>query len=168
MSYDVSFKTSSALEKMISDQINMEYGAAYQYNAFAWWFTSQEFEGMAKWMFKQAEEELEHAKKLLQFAEDREISYSFDGLAKLPFSPKSILEVFEASFEQEKEVSKSFHKMYQQALKDEDFAAKKLFNWFIEEQVEEEASFKNLIKKLIFINNDPAAILALDKELGER
>lgn len=168
MSHDVSFKTTSTLEKMISDQINMEFEAAYQYNVFGWWFISQEFEGMADWMFKQAEEELKHAKKLLQFAEDREISYSFDGVSKPKVSPKSILEVFEASFEQEKEVSRSFHKMYQQALKDEDFAAKKLFNWFIEEQVEEEASFKNLIKKLMFINNEPSGILHLDKELGKR
>lgn len=149
-------------------QTTREVQAAYNYLAMAGWFETNGFPGFARWMQRQSEEEWEHAKRMFQFVLDRGGDTALGDLSAPRSSYGSVLEVFETGLEQERAVSGHIKDLYALAMDARDFASMPLLDWFINEQIEEEASFGQIVEDVRRAGEDAQAMLILDRELGGR
>ncbi len=156
------------MEKALNEQLKWELYSAYLYLAMSAYFEDQGLEGFAHWMKSQTAEEMMHAMKFYKFIAER------DGrvvLEEIPAPPKEWAnpeDVFDFAYKHEQEVTARINKLMSLAKRLEDYATENFLQWFVEEQVEEEASFKSILSKLRLIKNDPQALFYLDKELGQR
>jgi ferritin len=151
-----------------NDQITMELQAAHNYLAMGAWFESAGFSGMAAWMHGQSVEETEHAMKFYQFVLDRDGEIELGALDAPPANFDSVVAVFEHGLEQERGVSASINNLYGLAMEEKDFASLPLLDWFVTEQIEEEASFSQILDDLKLAGGGAQAMLFLDRELGAR
>lgn len=159
---------SAELEKAFNDQITLEFSSEYVYMQMAAYFEHQDLPGFAQWMRLQAAEEHAHGLKFFDFLLDRG---NVVELGPLP-APKndfgSTVEVFEASLAHEKKVTAAIHNLYKRCSEAEEYQALPLLHWFIDEQVEEESSVSQIVERVRRAGSDGAALLFLDRELGER
>lgn len=158
-------------KKMLSgltDQITMELSASHSYLAMSAWFESQNLPGMATWMQLQSEEERAHALKFFGFVVDRGEDVVLGAIEAPGSTFGSALEVFQQALAQEKEVTTAINALYTTANAEGDFEAIPLLTWFINEQVEEEASVDQVVEDLRRAGDDPQVLLMLDRELGAR
>ena len=151
-----------------NDQITMELQAAHNYLAMGAWFESAGFSGMATWMHSQSAEETEHAMKFYQFVLDRDGTVVLGSLAAPTAEFDSALAVFETGLAQERDVSASINNIYALAMDEKDFASLPLLDWFVTEQIEEEASFSQILDDLALAGGGAQSMLFLDRELGSR
>ena len=149
-------------------QMNEELNAAYIYLAMSGWFKANNFDGMAKWMFHQYEEEMEHAGKFADFIIDRGGAPELDALPKPKSSYKNPLEAYKTAYEHECKVSGLIHKLVELSRSEKDYPSENFLQWFVEEQVEEEASTQEVVDKLTMIGDSTAALFMYDRVLGER
>ncbi|RKL66063.1 ferritin [Salipaludibacillus neizhouensis] len=159
---------SKDLVKGLNDQMNYEFYSAHVYLATAAYCSNESFDGFASFFLTQAEEERFHAMKFYHFINDMGEKAEVASLPTPNNTFSSILETFEKSLEHEKEVTKQIYKLSDLALDQREHATMTFLNWFVEEQVEEEATFDNLIQKLKRINDDSNAFFMLEDELGKR
>lgn len=152
----------------LNDQITMELSASHSYLAMAGWFESQNLPGMAAWMQLQSAEEREHGLKFFEFVVDRGEDVELGSLGKPTVAFDSPVDVFEQALAQEKNVTASINALYTLATQEGDLEAIPLLTWFINEQVEEEASVDQVVEDLRRAGNDPQTLLMLDRELGGR
>ncbi len=156
------------VQDAINRQINMELSSAYAYLAMSSYCELKSFRGSARWMQLQNQEEQGHAMKLYNFMIARGCRVKFSGIAEPKDDFDSIPHVFSCALEQELAVSKSIDELYELAHQKKAFAALVELQWFITEQVEEERSVREIVAKFELVQNDPSAMLDLDRELGER
>jgi len=152
----------------LNDQITMELSASHSYLAMAAWFESQNLPGMATWMQLQSAEEREHALKFFEFVVDRGEDVVLGPIDAPPSSFGSPLEVFQKALSQEKAVTAAINNLYTIANAESEFEAIPLVTWFINEQVEEEASVDQVVEDLRRAGDDPQVLLMLDRELAAR
>ena len=119
-------------------------------------------------MHAQSSEETQHALKFYQFVLDRGGRVVLGALDAPPAEFESVVEVFEASLSQERAVSTAITKLYALATSEQDFASVPLLDWFVTEQIEEEASFSQILDDLALAGGGPHGMLFLDRELGSR
>ena len=163
-------KLTKKTEKLLNDQVNMELGAAYQYQAMAAYFESLGLEGFAKWMDNQAKEEIEHSRKCYDYLLSRNGKVVLEALGKPKGNFKTVKEVFEDSLKHEQSVTKSIEAIYENVRKEKDYGAEVFLNWFVSEQEEEEETVQKIIDKITLLNvdKDSVALYMFDKEMGER
>lgn len=159
---------SKNLQNAINNQIHSEIYSAYLYMAMAAYADSKNFKGIAKWFKVQANEEWTHAMKFYDFMIDRGATVVFKAIEQPPSDFKSILHAFEATLEHEKKVTTSINKLFELALKENDYPTQVMLHWFIDEQVEEEANASEIIEKIKLIGEKSSSMLWLDHELGKR
>ena len=152
----------------LNDQITMELSASHKYLAMAGWFESQNLPGMAAWMQIQSGEERDHALKFFGFVVDRGDDVELGAIAKPDGAFASPVDVFEQALAQEKAVTASINALYTLANSESEYEAIPLLTWFINEQVEEEATVDQVVEDLRRAAGDPQALLMLDRELGAR
>ena len=152
----------------LNDQITMELSSSHAYLAMAGWFESQNLPGMAAWMQAQSLEERDHALRFFGFVVDRGEDVAIGALEAPPSVFGSALEVFEAALAQEKAVTAAINNLYALANSENEFEAIPLLTWFINEQVEEEASVDQVVEDLRRAGDDSQGLLLLDRELGAR
>lgn len=156
------------LESALNAQVTMEYGAAYSYFAMSAWFEAEGLPGMAQWMRAQAAEELAHAEKFYQFVLDRGGRIDLGAIEAPQTDFAQSIDVFRKSLEQEQAVTASINDLYAMAVDLKDFASLPLLDWFVAEQVEEEASVQQIIDDLDRAGDAGHTVLMLDRELGVR
>jgi ferritin len=156
------------LETAFNAQITMEYGAAYSYLGMSAWLEKQGLPGMAGWMRAQSDEETTHGLKFLQFVLDRGGKVNLGQIDAPSTDFDAPIDVFRASLAQEKGVTASINAMYALAVESKDFASMPLLDWFVAEQVEEEASVQQIIDDLERGGDSGHTVLMLDRELGQR
>lgn len=159
---------SPKLEKAINYQINRELFSEYYYLSMASYFNSIGLDGFENFFLVQVEEERFHAMKLYRFLNEKGGRVVLSAIEEPKTEFKSPLEVFELAFEHEKLVSRLINDLMDLAIKENDHAAKNHLNWFVEEQVEEEASMESILNKLKLINGEGHGMLMLDSELAQR
>ena len=152
----------------VNRQIGHEFKAGYLYLAMSAHFDRVSLVGFASWMREQAQEELEHAMKLFDFMNHRGAKVELPGVDAPPTDFGSPLEIFEEALEHEEKVTRLIHELYDLCLDEHDHATQLELNWFITEQVEEEASIGTIVDQLRMAGENEAAILMLDRELGAR
>jgi ferritin len=159
---------STAMQDSINEQINKELFSSYLYLSMAAFFEEKGLAGFAKWMHVQSGEEREHAMKFYEHLVDRGGRVLLKAIDAPETRWKSNLEVFKEAQAHEAKVTKSIYDLYELALKEKDFPAQVLLQWFITEQVEEERNAAEIVQQLEMIDAHNTAVLVLDHELGKR
>lgn len=159
---------SETMNAAFNDQITMELQAAHNYLSMGAWLESAGFSGMARWMHAQAAEETEHAMKFYQFVLDRGGRVVLGALDAPPSEFDGAVEVFQGALSQERGVSAAINTLYGLAVSEQDFASVPLLDWFVTEQIEEEATFSQILDDLALAGGGPHGMLFLDRELGGR
>ena len=152
----------------INRQISSEFSASFSYLSMAAWCEKNNFTGAAHWLRLQSQEEHGHAMKLFDFvlARGGEVELETIEVPKAKF--KSLVDVFETALKQEQGVSRQIDALYELAFKEKVFAAMAELQWFLTEQVEEEKTARDVVARLHMVEKDPASIIDIDRDLGER
>lgn len=156
------------MTKAINKQINAELYSSYLYLAMAAYFEARNWLGFANWMKVQSEEENTHAMKLYDYVLERGGEIVLDDIKAADTPWKTPLEVFEAVYAHEIKVTSLINDLLNLSRKEGDTATESMLKWFIDEQVEEEASAKQIVDKLRLIKDSVNGLFMLDHELGER
>ena len=159
---------SDAMQKAINEQINKELYSSYLYLSMAAYFENANLPGFAKCMYVQADEERGHGMKLFEHLVDRAGRVTLAPIAGPQTEWKTNLEVFKQVLSHEAAVTTSINALYEVALKEKDYAAQVLLQWFITEQVEEEKNAADIVQQLELIDARGTAVLMLDHQLGKR
>jgi ferritin len=140
----------------------------YSYLSMSAYCEHKQFRGCAYWMRLQSQEEHTHAMRLYDFMIARQGRVKLQPISQPQFDFTSVADVFQKALEQEQEVTKQINKLYEMAFSEKAFAALVELEWFINEQVEEEKTARDIVYKFQLVKDDPAALLDLDRELGAR
>jgi len=161
-------KLSNEIATLINEQVNHELQSSYAYLAIALWFETTPYQGFAAWMRKQSDEEIEHAHKFIEYMSDRGNAVELLALAKPEFKLSKPIDAFRCGLEHEEKISGLIRKIYAAAEEAKDYETKHFLSWFLEEQVEEEASAQAMIDRLELAGDHAGALLALDAKAGDR
>lgn len=156
------------IESAFNDQIRAELQSAYLYLAMAADCEKQSLPGCASWLRAQWEEEIAHAMRFYNFIIDRDGTVQLKALDAPKVSFGSPLGVFEQALENERQVTASINNLYQLVQKEGDFASQPLLDWFVTEQVEEEATVGQIVDDLRRVGDQGEGLYLLDRELGRR
>ncbi|HYO48189.1 MAG TPA: ferritin [Gemmatimonadota bacterium] len=159
---------SEKLQKALNEQVNNELFAAYQYLAMAEYFHARNLDGFAHWMRLQRQEEIGHAMKIFDFILERDGRVKLAAIAAPAAKFTSSLDVLKKALEHERKVTEGINELYAAAKKENDYPTEALMQWFVLEQVEEEASALKVVERLEMAGDDKAALLMLDREMGQR
>jgi ferritin len=156
------------IEKMINDQMNFEIYSAYIYKAMGAYCDSIDLDGFANWFKVQVEEEMFHAQKMYDYLLERGGRPFFTQIDAPPKDWDSVKAAFENALEHEQIVTDRINKIMTAAIQENDHATSSFLNWFVDEQVEEEASVDAIIKKLDLVKESGHGIFLMDKDLAAR
>ncbi|ASJ04745.1 ferritin [Thermococcus barossii] len=159
---------SERMLKALNEQVTKELFSAYFYLGIAAYFKEKGFDGFATWMEAQAEEELGHAMRIYDYIFDRGGRVELGRIEKPKQDFESSLKAFEAVYLHEVGVTESIYRLVDIAEEEKDRATYQFLQWFVEEQVEEEATAKAIVDKLRIIGDNPNGLFMLDRELGQR
>ena len=156
------------VQDKINEQINNEFYSSYSYLAMSAYCEHLHFTGCAKWLRLQSQEENAHAMRLYDFLTARGGQVILHQINAPPVEFTSLTNVFEQSLLQEQSVTAQIDALYELAFREKAFAALVELEWFIQEQVEEEKTAREILHKFKLVEDDPSSLLDLDRELGER
>ena len=157
------------MQDLMNSQIQAEFYSAQLYLAMSAYSESENFKGFANWLKVQYDEETSHGMKFLQYIQERGGKVELKGIDAPPAKFGSMLELFEEVLVHEKKVTGLINKLYETAISEKDYASQIFLQWFISEQVEEEANATEIVAKLKMIGDkSPGGLFYLDKALGKR
>ena len=156
------------LEKAFNDQINAEFYSEYLYLSMLAYFERLNLQGFKNWMDAQRQEERAHAMGLFDYVHERGGKVVLQAIAQPDTDWESPLAVFEAVLKHEQLVTSKINALMDVADEVKDRAAVSFLDWYLKEQVEEEANVGNVLKTLKMICNDKNCLYMLDKELATR
>lgn len=152
----------------INKQINRELYSEYLYLSMAAYLENEGLAGFANFMRVQVQEERFHAMKMFDYILERGGKVVLEQIDQPQVDFESVLEIFTLSLGHEKFISKSINELMDVAIVENDHATRSFLNWFIDEQVEEEASMDNLVNQLKLIGGKGHGMLMMDRELKQR
>jgi len=156
------------MQDAINEQIKFEIYSANLYLSMSAYIEGKNLKGIAHWLRVQYEEETFHALKLYDYLKNREGQVIIQSIDAPPSEFGTPLETFEKVLEHEQHVTAGINKLYKIAIEENDFAAQIFLQWFVNEQMEEEASASEVIGKMKLIGDRGVDLLYLDTELSAR
>lgn len=159
---------SATLAEAFNRQITLELESSLAYLQMAAFFDAKSLKGMASWMRVQSEEERAHALKFFDYVLNRGNEVQIGATGRPAHSFATAAEVFQNALEQERRVSAAIGELHKIATSEADAASFPILQWFLEEQVEEEATVSEILDQLKLIGDDGGALLMLDRELAGR
>jgi ferritin len=135
----------ATFNELLSIQVGNEFSASQQYIAVATWFATQDLPQLAKYFYRQAVEERNHAMMMVQYMVDRDVPVQIPGIPAVRNDFKSVTEPLALALNQEKEVTKNIEDMFRAARSEDDALGEQFMLWFLKEQVEEVASMTTLL-----------------------
>ncbi len=159
---------SKSVEKALGEQVNFEIYSSYIYLAMSSYLKSVSLNGFANWMQIQVQEELAHAMKLHDFILERGNSIEFEVIQKPNGDWNSPEEVFAQAYAHEQIVTGKINSLLDLALTEKDHATNAHLQWFITEQIEEEANVYEVLQQIRLFKDSPNGLFLLDKDLGQR
>lgn len=158
----------STLEKAFNDHLNEEIFSFYLYLSMSAYLETQNMKGMARWMRAQADEERGHAMKFFDFLNDRGGRVTLGALRQPQTEWPSPLAVFEDALGHEQHITSRINALVDLAREENDHAAFAFLQWFVNEQVEEEAALQPIIRQMEDTQASKGALYYLDRQLGKR
>lgn len=156
------------MEVALNKQVNAELWSAYLYLSMSYDMANKGFSGMQKWFAAQAQEEFEHAEKFANYIMAANGQVKLSPIDEVRQEWNSVKDAFEDTLLHEKKVTAMIHNLYEIALELKDYATQSMLQWFIDEQVEEEETARDILDTVLKIENAPAALYMLDSKLGAR
>ena len=153
------------IEAALNKQIELEASSSQVYLAMACWAETSGYEGVSKFLYKHSEEERTHMLKIVKFINER------GGKAIIPALPKpqekydSLQNVFQTLFDHETHVTNEINHIVFLCLEAKDYSTHSFMQWFVSEQLEEEALARNVLDKLKLIGSDSAGMYLFDRDL---
>ncbi|MBN2662739.1 MAG: ferritin [Bacteroidales bacterium] len=156
------------IEQEFNKQINAEFYSAYLYLSMSAYLSSINLSGFANWMEIQFQEEMSHALKFYNYVIERGGSVELEAIEKPRSSWNGIIEIFEETLKHEQHVTSLINNLMTIAFEEKDHASVSFLQWFVDEQVEEEASVDEVLQQLILIEGKGSALFMLDREAKAR
>lgn len=161
-------KLTETLEAAFNQQVTLEFQASLVYRQLAIEMDIRDLPGIATWLRAQADEEIMHANMFIDHVSARGGHPTIGAMTAPEVEVETVVDVFESSYAHEQRVSEAIRSLYRVAEKEGDLDSRHLLNWFLNEQVEEEATVSEILGRLRYIANDGPGLLRLDEELGAR
>ncbi|MDO4570159.1 MAG: ferritin [Planctomycetia bacterium] len=152
----------------LNRQINREFYSSYLYLSMSFYCTGEGLPGFAKWLLVQHDEERQHAGMLTRHILQRGERVALDAVEIPPNRWENIIDLFESALEHERSITASICNLTVLATEQRDFPVQSLMKWFIDEQMEEEASVEEILNQLRFVKENTSAIFIIDRELAHR
>lgn len=159
---------STPIAELLNRQITNEQYAAQYYLSMAAWFYARDLDGIANYFRVQSKEELMHADKMFDYLNDVGAPIRMGTIVEPPADFTSATDIFEKALQHERFVTKSIFAILKQANDEGDFATVSFLQWFVTEQVEEEANASQLLTKIKMVCDNPSALYLFDQELAQR
>lgn len=159
---------SKNLHDAINAQINAELWSAYLYLAMSLDAETKGYKGVANWFYVQFQEEQDHARIFMNYLNSRDAKVTLLPIEEVPAQWDSVLDMFKQTLEHEKKVTSLINNLAAIANEDRDFASINRLVWFIDEQVEEEESARDMITAVEAVEDNKYGMYMLDKELAAR
>ena len=159
---------SKKIEKALNKQINAEFYSSYLYLSMAADFEAKNLEGFANWMKVQAQEEWGHGMRIYNYVNEQQGRVTLAAIETPQAEWASPLAMFEAAYKHEQHVTGLIHNLVSLAKEEKDYATEIFLQWFVTEQIEEEANASSIVEKLQRIKESPHGLMMLDRALGER
>ena len=159
---------SKNLHDAINAQINAELWSAYLYLAMSLDAESKGYKGVANWFYVQFQEEQAHARIFMNYLNSRDAKVELLPIESVPSTWNSVLDMYKHTLEHEKKVTSLINNLAAIANEDRDFASINRLVWFIDEQVEEEESAREMIASFEAVEDNKYGMYMLDKELATR
>jgi ferritin len=157
-----------AVAEALNEQINAEFHSAYLYLSMSAYFHSVGLAGYANWMRIQYQEELAHATHFFDYVNERGGSVKLSPIGEVPVTFSGTLNVFEETLVHEQLVTGLINNLMDIAIKEGDHATKSFLQWFVDEQVEEEANVEQILNNLRLIKGEGQGLLMMDREMQTR
>jgi len=157
-----------AITNEFNNQINEEIFSAYLYLSMAAYFDDGNLPGFGNWFKQQAREEMFHAMKFYNHLVERGAAVELYALKEPKKTWDSPLQAFADALQHEEHISGCINELMDLAMNEKDYAARNLLSWFVDEQVEEQASVTEVLEKLKLIGDQSHMLLMLDNELATR
>ena len=154
--------------KALNEQITEENYSAYLYQSMSAHFAFKGLSGFSHWMDMQAGEEMIHARKIYDYILERGGQVKLDTINAPPYEFGTPLEIFEAALEHEEYITGKINDLVDLAQEVKDHATFNFLQWFVAEQVEEEATAGEMVDKLKLIADHTGALFQMDKDMGTR
>lgn len=159
---------SKAIEKSFNEQVAAETYSAYLYWSMSAALEEMQLPGFAHWMRAQAQEEMTHAMKFYHHLVERGGRVKLGPIEGPPTEWDSLSKMFEEVLKHERHVTALIYKLVETAAKEKDYAAGVFLQWFVNEQVEEEAAAELILSKVKMVQDSKGGLYMLDKEMGHR
>lgn len=156
------------MEKALNDQVNAELFSSYLYLAMSAWFVRKNLPGFAHWMYVQTQEEAAHAMLFFNYINERGGNAELKAIAKPELDWNDPIKVFEAVLKHEQMVTGLINNLVDVAITEKDHATNNKLQWFVAEQVEEEANATEILEQLKIVEGKGQGLLLLDRELKTR
>lgn len=154
------------MQKALNDQLNAELTAYYTYLSVSAYFQDQNLRGFAAWMRNHSDEEMVHAMKIYDFINERRGRVQLQPIPQPKIEWGSTLEAFEDALKHEQHVTHLINNLVELSTKEGDHATHSFLQWFVDEQVEEEAVVDDVIQDLKRVGDYGPGLFLLDRELG--
>ena len=159
---------SQRLHTAINDQINAELWSAYLYLSMSMDAEAKGYKGVANWFYVQWLEEQDHARILMNYLNSRDAKVTLKPIEPVQTEWSSVLEMYQQTLEHEQVVTSLINNLATIAAEDKDFASSNMLVWFIDEQIEEEESAREMIFAAESVDGNKYGMYQLDKELATR
>ena len=159
---------SEKLQTAINEQINAEIWSAYLYLSMSLDAETKGLKGVANWFYVQWQEELDHARIFMNYLNSRDCKVNLLPIAEVRTSWESVMEMFQETLKHDRKVTSMINNLAAIAAEDRDFASSNMLVWFINEQVEEEESARDMIFATESVEGNKYGMYQLDKELATR
>ncbi len=159
---------SEKMQERLNKAIKLEFDSSYLYLSMAAYCESIAFDGFAGWMRAQSAEEWRHGMRVYEYLCDQQARVVLHPIDQPKHEWVSVVEVFEETLAHEKKVTAAYHDLMAYAHETKDYATQAFLQWFINEQVEEEATAAGILDKLRMVKDRPQGLLYMDRHLGQR
>jgi ferritin len=158
---------SKNIEKSLNGQIRIEAESSQIYLSMACWAEVHGLQGIAQFMYVQSDEERTHMLKLVKFINERGGHAQVTELKAPKTTYKTFKEMFEELYKHEVFVSESINELVHISLTEKDYATHNFLQWYVAEQIEEEAQAKNILDKINLIGDDKGGLYLFDRDIQQ-
>ncbi|MCL7754347.1 ferritin [Polaribacter sp. Z022] len=158
---------SATIQDALNKQVSIEAQSSQAYLAMASWAETQGFEGVSQFMYAHSDEERMHMLKLVKFINERGGHAIISPLEAPRVSFNSFKELFEELFNHEVAVSASINELVDISLQEKDYATHNFLQWYVSEQIEEEALARNILDKINLIGDDKSGFYLFDNDIKQ-
>ena len=159
---------SKKMEVELNEQVNKEFFSAYMYLAMSAYCNTIGLPGFAHWMRMQYEEENMHVTKMYDYILNQGGEVHLKMIEEPPREYGAPMEIFQKTLEHERFITGSIHKLMEIAVEEKDYATQALLQWYVTEQVEEEANVHNILAPLRMVGGDKGGLMMIDQQLSGR